>query len=154
VAIPQADITAMKRRIAETRWADPEPAPDDSQGVRREILQPLMAYWAGGYDWRKVEAQLNALPMFMTQIDGLDIHFIHVRSRHEKAMPLILTHGWPGSVLEFMKVIGPLTDPVAHGGKAEDAFHVVIPRSPASAFRRSPRWWAGVRIISGARGRR
>lgn len=139
VAIPQADINAMKYRIADTRWADPEPATDDSQGVRREILQPLMAYWAGAYDWRKMEAQLNALPMFMTQIDGLDIHFIHVRSRHEKAMPLILTHGWPGSVLEFMKVIGPLTDPEAHGGKAEDAFHVVIPSIPGFGFSEKPK---------------
>lgn len=138
VAIPQADITAMKRRIAGTRWADPEPAADDSQGVRRETLQPLMAYWAGAYDWRKVEAQLNALPMFTTRIDGLDIHFIHVRSRHEKAMPLILTHGWPGSVLEFLKVIGPLTDPTSHGGKAEDAFHVVIPSIPGFGFSEKP----------------
>lgn len=148
VAIPQADITAMKHRIAQTRWADPEPVPDDSQGVRRQTLQPLMAYWAGAHDWRKVEAQLNALPMFMTRIDGLDVHFIHVRSRHEQAMPMILTHGWPGSVLEFMKVIGPLTDPEAHGGKAEDAFHLVIPSIPGFGFSERPKvaGWGSDRI--------
>lgn len=138
VAIPAADIAAMKRRIAETRWADPQPVSDDSQGVRRQTLQPLMQYWAGAYDWRKVEARLNALPMFMTEIDGLDIHFIHVRSRHENAMPLILTHGWPGSVLEFLNVIAPLTDPTAHGGRAEDAFHLVIPSIPGFGFSAKP----------------
>jgi len=137
-AIPAADIAAMKRRIAESRWADPQPVSDDGQGVRRQILQPLMSYWAGAYDWRKVEARLNALPMFMTGIDGLDIHFIHVRSRHENAMPMILTHGWPGSALEFLNVIAPLTDPTAHGGKAEDAFHLVIPSIPGFGFSAKP----------------
>ena len=117
VAIPQADITAMKRRIGATRWADAEPAGDDSQGVRRQTLDPLMRYWATDYDWRKVEARLNALPMFVTQIDGLDIQFIHVRSRHDNALPMILTHGWPGSILEFLKAIDPLTNPTAHGGR-------------------------------------
>jgi pimeloyl-ACP methyl ester carboxylesterase len=138
IAIPDADILAMKRRITETRWADAQPASDDSQGVRRQTLEPLMRYWAGDYDWRKVEARLNALPMFMTDIDGLDIHFIHIRSRHEHAMPMILTHGWPGSVLEFLKVIGPLTDPVSYGGKADDAFHLVIPSIPGFGFSGKP----------------
>jgi len=138
VAIPGADIATMKRRIMETRWADAQPAGDDSQGVREQTLEPLMRYWANGYDWRKVEAQLNALPMFMTEIDGLDIHFIHVRSKHDKAMPMILTHGWPGSILEFMRVIEPLTNPTAHGGKAEDAFHLVIPSIPGFGFSGKP----------------
>jgi len=138
VAIPAAEIQAMQRRIAETRWADPQPADDDSQGVRRQTFEPLMRYWARGYDWRKIEARLNALPMFMTEIDGLDVHFIHVRSRHEHAMPMILTHGWPGSVLEFLGVIAPLTDPTAYGGKAEDAFHLVIPSIPGFGFSAKP----------------
>ncbi len=139
VAIPQADITAMKQRIAATRWADAELASDDSQGVRRQTLEPLMLYWATGYDWRKVEARLNALPMFVTQIDGLDIQFIHVRSRHEHALPMIMTHGWPGSILEFLKAIDPLTNPTAHGGKAEDAFHLVIPSIPGFGFSARPK---------------
>ena len=138
VAIPQADIATMKRRIGETRWADPQPVADDSQGVRRQKLEPLMRYWAGAYDWRRVEAQLNALPMFITRIDGLDIQFIHVRSRHAGALPMILTHGWPGSILEFLKVIGPLTDPTAHGGTADDAFHLVIPSIPGFGFSEKP----------------
>ncbi len=138
IAVPDAEIAAMKRRIAETRWADTEPTPDDSQGVRRQTLEPLLRYWATDYDWRKVEAKLNALPMFMTEIDGLDIHFIHVRSRHEKAMPLILTHGWPGSILEFMRVIDPLTNPTAHGGTPDDAFHLVIPSIPGFGFSAKP----------------
>ncbi len=138
VAVPEAEIAVMKRRISETRWADPQPVSDEGQGVRRQTLQPLMQYWAGAYDWRKVEARLNALPMFSTEIDGLDIHFIHVRSRHEGAMPMILTHGWPGSVLEFLNVIAPLTDPTAHGGRAEDAFHLVIPSIPGFGFSAKP----------------
>ena len=138
VHVVQAELDAMKRRIRDTRWADEQPAPDDSQGVRRQTLKPLMAYWAETYDWRKVEAKLNGLPMFMTAIDGLDIHFIHVRSRHDGALPMILTHGWPGSVLEFLKVIDLLTDPVAHGGKAEDAFHLVIPSIPGFGFSAKP----------------
>jgi len=138
VAIPQADIVAMKRRIAATRWADAEPVSDDTQGVRRRTLEPLMAYWAGAYDWRKVEARLNALPMFVTEIDGLDIQFIHVRSRHDNAIPMILTHGWPGSILEFLKVIDPLTNPTAHGGEAKDAFHLVIPSIPGFGFSAKP----------------
>ncbi len=138
VAIPDADIAAMKRRIAETRWADAEPAPDDNQGVRRQTIEPLLRYWASDYDWRKVEAKLNSLPMFLTKIDGLDIHFIHVRSRHENALPMILTHGWPGSVLEFLKAIDPLTNPTAHGGTADDAFHLVIPSIPGFGFSAKP----------------
>lgn len=135
---PAADIAEMKRRIAETRWADAQPAQDDSQGVRRQTLEPLLRYWADGYDWRRVEARLNALPMFITEIDGLDIHFIHVRSKHGNAMPMILTHGWPGSVLEFLNVIDPLTNPTAHGGRAEDAFHLVIPSIPGFGFSAKP----------------
>jgi len=138
IAIPGSDIAAMKRRIAEMRWADPQPVSDDGQGVRRQTLQPLMSYWAGAYDWRKVEARLNALPMFMTEIDGQDIHFIHVRSRHENALPMILTHGWPGSILEFLDAIAPLTDPTAHGGSADDAFHLVIPSIPGFGFSAKP----------------
>jgi len=138
VAIPQADITAMKRRITATRWADAETVSDDGQGVRRRTLEPLMAYWAGAYDWRKVEARLNALPMFVTEIDGLDIQFIHVRSRHKNAMPMLLTHGWPGSIVEFLKAIDPLTNPTVHGGAAEDAFHLVIPSIPGFGFSAKP----------------
>jgi pimeloyl-ACP methyl ester carboxylesterase len=138
VAVPEADIAAMKRRITETRWADMEPAPDDNQGVRRQTIEPLLRYWATDYDWRKVEAKLNALPMFLTEIDGLDIHFIHVRSRHENALPMVLTHGWPGSVLEFLKAIDPLTNPTAHGGTADDAFHLVIPSIPGFGFSAKP----------------
>lgn len=138
IAIPASDLAAMKRRIAETRWADPQLVSDDGQGVRRQTLQPLMSYWAGVYDWRKVEARLNALPMFMTEIDGQDIHFIHVRSRHENALPMILTHGWPGSILEFLNAIAPLTNPTAHGGSADDAFHLVIPSIPGFGFSAKP----------------
>lgn len=138
VAIPSADIEAMQRRVGETRWADAQPARDDGQGVRRQTLEPLMRYWARGYDWRRIEARLNALPMFLTEIDGLDIHFIHVRSRHENALPMILTHGWPGSILEFLGAIGPLVDPTAHGGKTEDAFHLVIPSIPGFGFSAKP----------------
>jgi pimeloyl-ACP methyl ester carboxylesterase len=127
VAVPGADIAAMKRRITETRWAGAEPA-----------IEPLLRYWAEDYDWRKVEAKLNSLRMFLTEIDGLDIHFIHVRSRHENALPMILTHGWPGSVLEFLKAIDPLTNPTAHGGKADDAFHLVIPSIPGFGFSAKP----------------
>lgn len=138
VAVPDADLVAMRRRVAETRWADAEPAPDDNQGVRRQTIEPLLRYWATDYDWRKVEAKLNSLPMFLTEIDGLDIHFIHVRSRHENALPMILTHGWPGSVLEFLKAVDPLTNPTAHGGTADDAFHLVIPSIPGFGFSAKP----------------
>nr|WP_232793411.1 epoxide hydrolase [Caulobacter hibisci] len=137
-AIPDSALADMRRRVRETRWADAEPVADASQGVQRAKLQALMRYWGDGYDWRKIEARLNALPMFVTQIDGLDIQFIHVRSRHANALPMIMTHGWPGSILEFLKVIGPLSDPTAHGGKAEDAFHLVIPSIPGFGFSAKP----------------
>lgn len=138
VSMPPAAIADMKRRVGSTVWPDAQPVDDDSQGVPLDRLQPLLRYWSDGYDWRKFEARLNALPMFLTEIDGLDIHFIHVRSRHENALPMIMTHGWPGSIIEFLKVIGPLTDPTAHGGRAEDAFHVVVPSIPGFGFSAKP----------------
>ncbi len=138
VDIPEAALTDLRRRLAATRWPDRETVTDESQGVRQEKLQALVRYWEKGYDWRKIETKLNALPQFMTEIDGLDIHFIHVRSRHANALPIIITHGWPGSVLELLKVIGPLTDPAAHGGRAEDAFHVVLPSMPGYGFSDRP----------------
>lgn len=138
VAVSDEALAAMRQRIDTTRWADAEPAPDDGQGVRRRTIERLLRYWATAYDWRKAEATLNRLPMFVTRIDGLDIHFIHVRSRHEDALPLILTHGWPGSVLEFLKVIEPLADPAAHGSSPADAFHLVIPSIPGFGFSEKP----------------
>src|SRR5439155_1565884 len=128
----------LRRRIAATRWPDRETVEDFSQGVQLEKLKPLVQYWGTKYDWRKAEAKLNALPQFVTTIDGVDIHFIHVRSRHPNALPLIITHGWPGSVIEQLKVIAPLTDPTAHGGSAEDAFDVVIPSLPGYGFSSKP----------------
>ena len=121
-----------------TRWPDRETVNDQSQGIQLEKIKPLVEYWGTGYDWRKAEAKLNALPQFMTEIDGIDIHFIHVRSKHPNAMPVIITHGWPGSMFENLKVIGPLTDPTAHGGSAEDAFDVVIPSMPGYGFSGKP----------------
>ena len=138
VRIPEADLADLKRRIAATRWPDRETVADASQGVQLARLQELVRYWATGYDWRKAEAKLNAFPQFMTNIDGIDIHFIHVRSRRKSALPLLITHGWPGSVIELLKVIGPLTDPTAHGGSAEDAFDVVIPSIPGFGFSGKP----------------
>jgi pimeloyl-ACP methyl ester carboxylesterase len=138
VDIPEEELADLRRRLAATRWPDPETVPDQSQGAQLSRLQGLVRYWGTGYDWRRAEAKLNALPQFITQIDGLDIHFIHVRSRHEDALPLIVTHGWPGSVLELLKVIGPLTDPLAHGGAAQDAFHLVIPSLPGYGFSARP----------------
>ncbi|WFU13445.1 epoxide hydrolase (plasmid) [Rhizobium sp. CB3090] len=138
INIPDEAIVDLRRRLAVARWPGRENVQDQSQGVQLAELQDLVGYWMGDYDWRKVEARLNMLPMFTTEIDGLDIHFIHVRSPHEKAMPMIMTHGWPGSVLEFLKVIGPLTDPTAHGGAAEDAFHLVIPSIPGFGFSGKP----------------
>ena len=126
--IPEEAVADLRRRIAATRWPDKETVADQSQGAQLDKLQALVRYWGTDYDWRRAEAKLNALPQFITQIDGLDIHFIHVRSRHEDALPLIVTHGWPGSVLELLKVIEPLTDPTAHGGAAQDAFHLVMTR--------------------------
>ncbi|MET8363219.1 epoxide hydrolase family protein [Micromonospora sp. NPDC005252] len=138
VEIPQADLDDMKRRIAATRWPEKEIVDDQSQGVPLATIQALARYWENEYDWRKVESRLNALPQFMTTIDGVDIHFIHVRSKHEDALPLIITHGWPGSVIEQLKIIEPLTDPTAHGGSASDAFHVVIPSLPGHGFSGKP----------------
>src|SRR5579862_5848499 len=120
IHIPEEDLVDLRRRIAATRWPDRETVTDDSQGVRLATTQALARYWATEHDWRKVEARLNALPQFITEIDGLDIHFIHVRSQHEHALPLIVTHGWPGSIIEQMKIIDPLTNPTEHGGNASD----------------------------------
>jgi pimeloyl-ACP methyl ester carboxylesterase len=136
--VPEADIVDLRRRLAATRWPDRETVNDQSQGVQLAKLQPLVRYWQKGYDWRKAEAKLNAWPQFITNIDGVDIHFIHVRSRHPNALPLIVTHGWPGSIFEFLKVIGPLTDPTAWGGRAEDAFDLVIPSIPGYGFSGKP----------------
>ena len=138
VHVPEAALVDLRRRIADTRWPDKETVTDRSQGNQLGKLQEIVRYWGTEYDWRKVEAQLNALPMFMTEIDGGDIHFIHVKSRHANALPVIITHGWPGSVLEQMKVIEPLTNPTAHGGQAEDAFDVVIPSMPGYGFSGKP----------------
>jgi pimeloyl-ACP methyl ester carboxylesterase len=138
VDVPQDAIDDLRRRVAATRWPDRETVDDDSQGVPLAMMQSLAWYWAGGYDWRACERRLNGLPHFMTEIDGLDIHFIHVRSRHENALPLIVTHGWPGSVIEQLKIIEPLTDPTAHGGTAADAFDVVIPSLPGHGFSAKP----------------
>jgi pimeloyl-ACP methyl ester carboxylesterase len=132
------DLADLKRRILATRWPDRETVADDSQGVQLATAQKLAEHWANDYDWRKCEARLNALPNFITNIDGLDIHFIHVRSRHEEALPIIVTHGWPGSIVEQLKIIGPLTDPTAHGGTAADAFDVVIPSIPGYGFSARP----------------
>ena len=136
--IPQEDITELRRRIAMTRWPDRETVPDGSQGVQLTKFQDLVRYWGTNYDWRKGEAKLNAYPQFVTEIDGLDIHFIHVRSPHTNALPLIMTHGWPGSVFELLKTIGPLTEPTAYGGRAEDAFHLVLPSMPGYGFSAKP----------------
>ncbi|THD64457.1 epoxide hydrolase family protein [Phenylobacterium sp.] len=139
VKVPEAALTDLRRRIAMTRWPDKETVTDQTQGVQLAKLQPLVQYWGSGYDWRKAEAKLNALPQFITEIDGLDIQFMHIRSRHADAMPMIMTHGWPGSPLELLKVIAPLTDPTAHGGRAEDAFHLVLPTIPGYGFSGKPR---------------
>src|SRR6266852_4823115 len=136
--VPQADLDDLRRRIAATRWPDKETVADQSQGAQLAKLQELVRYWGSGYDWRKAEAKLNALPQFVTKIDELDIHFIHVRSRHKNALPVIITHGWPGSVIEQLKVIGPLTDPTAHGGSADDAFDVIVPSLPGYGFSGKP----------------
>jgi pimeloyl-ACP methyl ester carboxylesterase len=138
IQVTDEAITDLRRRIAATRWPPKESVNDRSQGARLDKVQSLVRYWGTDYSWRKVEAQLNALPQFMTTIDGLDIHFIHVRSRHPNALPLIITHGWPGSVLELVKVIGPLTDPAAHGGRPEDAFDLVLPSMPGYGFSGKP----------------
>ena len=148
VRFPQQALTDLRQRLRMTRWPDKETVGDTSQGARLVDLQELVAYWGAGYDWRKAEARLNALPQFMTRIDGVDIHFIHVRSRHANAAPMIITHGWPGSVFEQIKLIGPLTDPTAFGGRAQDAFDVVIPSVPGFGFSGRPTQtgWGSERI--------
>src|SRR6267143_7276359 len=138
ITVPEEALVDLRRRIAATRWPERETVDDASQGVQLAKIQELVRYWGTGYDWRKAEARLNTLPQFVTTIDGVDIHFIHVRSRHPNALPLIITHGWPGSVIEQLKVIAPLTDPTAHGGSAEDAFDVVIPSLPGYGFSARP----------------
>jgi pimeloyl-ACP methyl ester carboxylesterase len=138
VDVPEADLVDLRQRLAATRWPDRETVPDRSQGAQLAELQELVRYWGTDYDWRKGEAKLNAWPQFMTEIDGVDIHFFHVKSRHLNAMPLIITHGWPGSVFEQIKIIDSLTDPTAHGGRAEDAFDVVIPSLPGFGFSSRP----------------
>ena len=138
VNVPETELTELRRRINATKWPERETVTDASQGVQLATIQALARYWATEYDWRKIEAKLNALPQFITEIDGLDIHFIHVRSKHENALPLIVTHGWPGSITEQMKIIDPLTNPTAHGGNASDAFDVVIPSMPGYGFSGKP----------------
>jgi pimeloyl-ACP methyl ester carboxylesterase len=138
VDIPEEQLVDLRRRTATTRWPDRETVPDESQGVQLAALQEIAQYWGKGYDWRKAKTKLNALPQFITEIDGLDIHFIHVRSKHENALPLIVTHGWPGSVIEQLKIIDPLTNPTAHGVSASDAFHLVIPSLPGFGFSGKP----------------
>jgi pimeloyl-ACP methyl ester carboxylesterase len=139
VSVPDEQLTELRRRIAATRWPSKEPVADASQGVQQATLQELTRYWGTDYDWRKCEAQLNALPQFKTEINGLDIHFIHVKSQHKNALPLIITHGWPGSVIEMLEVVGPLTDPTSHGGRAEDAFDLVLPSIPGYGFSDEPK---------------
>jgi pimeloyl-ACP methyl ester carboxylesterase len=138
VEIPEDELADLRRRILATRWPERETVADQSQGVPLAMTQELARYWATDYDWRKCEEKLHALPQFITEIDGLDIHFIHVRSKHENALPLIVNHGWPGSIIEQLKIIGPLTDPTAHGENAEDAFHLVIPSMPGYGFSGKP----------------
>src|SRR5271154_4328794 len=146
--VSETELEDLRRRIAATRWPSKELVGDRSQGVQLATIQALARYWTSDYDWRRCEARLNALPQFKTEIDGVDIHFIHVRSPHENALPLIMTHGWPGSVIELLETIGPLTDPTAHGGRAEDAFHLVLPSIPGYGFSGEPAelGWGPIRI--------
>src|SRR5579872_559122 len=146
--VPESELDDLRRRIKATRWPTKELVADDSQGVQLATTRALANYWADGYDWRKIEARLNATPQFVTKIDGVDIHFIHVRSKHDDALPLVITHGWPGSIIEQMKVIGPLTDPTAHGASAADAFHLVIPSIPGYGYSAEPKalGWDPVRV--------
>ncbi|WP_368518549.1 epoxide hydrolase family protein [Rhizobium sp.] len=150
VSVPQASIDDLKHRLNNTRWPEKETVSDWSQGVPLHKAKALISYWADKYDWRKFEKRINTYPQFRTEIDGLGIHFIHVKSKHENALPIVLTHGWPGSVVEFLKVIGPLTDPTAHGGTAEEAFHVVIPSQPGFGFSDKPasEGWTVVRTAN------
>ena len=148
VGFPEAELIELRRRVNATRWPERETVSDDSQGVRLAMMQELARYWGTDYDWRMCEARLNALPQFLTEIDGLDIHFIHVRSGHEGALPLIVTHGWPGSVIEQLKIIDPLTNPTAYGASGSDAFDLVIPSLPGHGFSGKPTvtGWDPVRI--------
>jgi len=148
VHVPKKDLNDLRKRILATRWPDKETVSDQSQGVMLDKLQTLVHYWGAGYDWRKAEAKLNALPQFITNIDGVDIQFIHVKSHQSNAMPMIITHGWPGSIFELLKIVGPLTDPIAYGGKAEDAFDLVIPSLPGYGFSGRPKdlGWGPERI--------
>ena len=150
VGFSDAELDELRMRIKATRWPERETVTDDSQGVRLALMQALAQHWATDYDWRKCETRLNALPQFITEIDGLDIHFIHVRSRHEDALPLMVTHGWPGSIIEQLKIIDPLTNPTAHGASASDAFHLVIPSLPGHGFSGKPTstGWDPARIAS------
>jgi epoxide hydrolase len=150
VVIPDSEINDLKQRLANTRWPNPETVPDWSQGVRLENATSLINYWEREYDWRRFESEVNRFPQFLTEIDGLDIHFIHMKSKNPNAMPLILTHGWPGSIVEFLKLIDPLTDPVAYGGNVEDSFDVVIPSLPGFGFSGKPAetGWNVTRIAS------
>src|SRR6202040_4072534 len=150
VNVPETELTELRRRINATKWPERETVTDASQGVQLATIQALARYWAADYDWRKIEAKINTLPQFITEIDGLDIHFIHVRSKHENALPLIVTHGWPGSITEQMKIIDPLTNPTAHGGNAFDAFHIVVPSMPGYGFSGKPTTtgWGPERIAS------
>src|SRR5260370_4951512 len=150
VHVPQAALDDLKKKLANARWPDKEPVTDWSQGVPLAKAQALVEYWRNRYDWRRVESTMNWLPPFRTQIDGLGIHFIHVRSKHENALPILLTHGWPGSIIEFLQVSGPMVDPMAHGGKADEAFHVVIPSLPGFGFSDKPTQsgWGLPRIAS------
>jgi len=150
VDVPEADLTDLRQRLANARLPEKETVDDFSQGVPLKTIEQMLAYWRDSYDWRKVETRLNSYPQFITEIDGLDIHFVHVRSRHENALPMIVTHGWPGSILEQLKIIDPLVNPTAHGGKAEDAFHVVIPSMPGYGFSGKPTstGWGPERIAS------
>src|SRR5215210_7870102 len=138
IDVPEEDLDDLRRRIGATRWPTKELVADRSQGVQRATLQALADYWTSDYDWGRCEARLNALPQFTTEIDGVDIHFIHVKSRHEGALPLIMTHGWPGSVIELLETVGPLTNPTAHGGSAADAFYLVLPSIPGYGFSGQP----------------
>ena len=153
VDMPDEAIADLRRRIAATRWPAKELVADRSQGVQLATIQELARYWAADYDWRACEARLNALPQFTTEIDGVDIYFIHVKSRHAGALPLIITHGWPGSVIELLGVIGPLTDPTAHDGSADDAFDLVVPSLPGYGFSAAPAEAAGTPAASRKRGR-
>ena len=151
VNFPESDLAELRRRINATRWPERELVTDDSQGVQLATVQALARYWATDYDWRKIEARLNALPNYVTEIDGLDIHFIHVRSKNENALPIIVTHGWPGSIIEQLKIVGPLTDPAAYGGSASEAFHLVIPSMPGYGFSGKPTatGWDPARVARG-----